>query len=406
MKKKKIAVGLSGGVDSALSAHFLKEQGYDVTGVYLECWNEPGCRSDQDRKDALQIALDLHISFTVLDFTQAYKDKVVAYFFHEYKAGRTPNPDVMCNQEIKFGLFYDWAMEHGFSHIATGHYAQIIESSKVEFVMSSRYSLTTSSDLHKDQTYFLYRLQQEQLEHILFPIGHLTKHQVRKEARKRAISVADKKDSQGICFIGKVDVRKFIQQELGKNPGDVIFSDGTIIGTHQGLWFYTIGQRHGFTIVPKKSTLTSKWKHGLPPLYVVGKNKENNQLIVGEKHETKRKVFEVGNVHWIDQKMKNIHTQLEFSQNEGKEGKTTDHDSKLYYVKIRHTGNMVPAKLQCVHLNRTKNTECQILRVTCQKFLHGVAPGQSAVFYQKIAEGVYQCLGGGVIMGSTDSTSP
>src|SRR5579859_249938 len=164
----KVALGMSGGVDSSLSAHLLVEQGYDVTGVYLECWRAPGCRTEEDRKDALTVALELNIPFQVLDFKKAYKEKVVEYFFSEYEKGLTPNPDVMCNKEIKFGLFYDWAMANGFDYVATGHYAQIGGK-------DGRSMLLTSKDSHKDQTYFLYRLRQEQLEHILFPIGHLTK---------------------------------------------------------------------------------------------------------------------------------------------------------------------------------------------------------------------------------------
>src|SRR5476651_1228149 len=223
MAKLKVALGMSGGVDSSLAAHLLLEQGYDVTGIYLECWRAPGCRSEEDRKDALAVALELHIPLQVLDFKQAYKDKVVEYFFDTYQKGLTPNPDVMCNKEIKFGLFYDWAMANGFNYVATGHYAQIHHEKK-----SDTFQLITSRDHHKDQTYFLYQLSEEQLAHILFPIGHLTKLQVRAEAKKLQLLVAEKKDSVGICFIGDIDVHAFLKERLGENPGKVVDTAGNI----------------------------------------------------------------------------------------------------------------------------------------------------------------------------------
>jgi len=193
---------MSGGVDSSLCAHLLKEQGYEVTGVFLECWRAPGCRTDQDRQDALKIALELDIPFQVLDFKKTYHDKVVEYFFKEYQAGRTPNPDIMCNKEIKFGLFYDWAMENNFDFVATGHYAK-----------TKNGQLLTPKDEWKDQTYFLYLIRDDQLQHILFPLADLTKKEVRAEAKKRNIHVADKPDSVGICFIGDIDVKKFIKKD-------------------------------------------------------------------------------------------------------------------------------------------------------------------------------------------------
>lgn len=230
----KIAVGLSGGVDSSVSAHLLKEAGHDVTGVYLECWRAPGCRAEEDRKDALAVALDLEIPFRSLDFRKEYRDRVVEIFFEDYRKGLTPNPDVWCNTEIKFGMFYEWAMSQGFDAIATGHYAQILPAGDVG---DQAFQMARSADEKKDQTYFLYRTRQDQLPHVLFPIGHLTKDEVRVEAKKRNIIVADKPDSQGICFIGDINVHDFLKEHLGEKPGDVLDVEGNVIGSHKGHWY-------------------------------------------------------------------------------------------------------------------------------------------------------------------------
>jgi len=207
--KVKVAVGMSGGVDSSLAAALLVEQGYDVTGVFLECWRAPGCRVDEDRKDALEVAMGLGIAYKVLNFKKEYKERVVEYFYDEYKAGRTPNPDAMCNREIKFGMFYEWAMEKGFDYVATGHYARIANGEwrianegKPVAISDRRLALQSGVDPKKDQSYFLYQIRPEQLAHILFPLGGMRKTEVRKEAKKRGLSVADKPDSVGICFIG------------------------------------------------------------------------------------------------------------------------------------------------------------------------------------------------------------
>jgi tRNA-uridine 2-sulfurtransferase len=356
MTMKKVALGMSGGVDSSLCAHLLKERGYEVTGVFLECWRVPGCRTDRDRKDALKIALELDIPFEVLDFKQTYHDKVVEYFFAEYKAGRTPNPDVMCNKEIKFGLFYGWAMKNDFDFIATGHYAK-----------SENGQLLTPKDEWKDQTYFLYLMNKEQVEHTIFPLGDLTKKEVRVEAKKRDIHVSDKPDSVGICFIGDIDVRKFIKERLGEKPGEVVDAQGNVIGSHDGIWFYTIGQRHGFTIKPsssiKQSDGTTIEKTNLPPFYVIGKDADENQLIVGFGSDAYQSEFSVSEIHLIDQGEK-LPEEL--------------------FVRIRHTGEMLPAKIE-------KNL------VELQEPAKGIAAGQSAVFYQKTDEDNFKCLGGGII---------
>lgn len=362
----KVALGMSGGVDSSLSAHVLLEQGFDVTGVYLECWRAPGCRTEEDRKDALAVALQLQIPFQVLDFKQTYKDKVVEYFFDEYEKGRTPNPDVMCNKEIKFGLFYDWAMENGFDYIATGHYAQVQDG-----------QLTTSKDEHKDQTYFLYRMREEQLKHILFPVGHLTKPEVRAEALKRELPVATKKDSVGICFIGDINVHGFLKDRLGEKPGTVTDTSGNVIGEHLGLWFYTVGQRHGFTIFPKtmidQADGTQIDRHNIPPFYVIRKNPEKNELIVGFGAETYQTHFAVTDLHWIH----------------------AAPTEKELLVRIRHTGQLLKATL--AYSKEKKDT----VTVQLDRPTQGIAEGQSAVFYlpREASAGTsnFACLGGGII---------
>lgn len=365
MQRKKVALGMSGGVDSSVAAHLLKEQGYDVTGVYLECWRAPGCRTEEDRKDALAVALELDIPFQVLDFKEAYRQRVVEYFFTEYAAGRTPNPDVMCNREIKFGLFYDWAMEQGFDAVATGHYAQILSATDKQPVLAS------AVDAHKDQTYFLYLLRPDQLDHVIFPIGHLTKPQVRQAARERHIRVAEKKDSVGICFIGDIDVTAFLKERLGEQPGDVVDMHGRVIGEHRGLWFYTVGQRHGFTIFPTIQTTDAAGhvvdKHNIPPFYVIRKNAAKNELVVGFGAETMAAQFRVAAPHLL------------FSP---------EHSAPTF-VRIRHTGALLPCTID-------RDGEGWMVKLVAP--IQGIAEGQSAVVYTPMTDhDELICWGGGVI---------
>ncbi len=382
-KKQKVALGMSGGVDSSLSASLLIEQGYEVTGVYLECWRAPGCRTEEDRQDALKVALQLNIPFKVLDFKEAYRQKVVENFFMEYEAGRTPNPDVLCNKEIKFGLFYDWAMSNNFDYIATGHYARVKNQEEAFF-------LTSSNDAKKDQTYFLYRLQETQLSHILFPIGHLTKDQVRKEAVARNLPVANKPDSQGICFIGEINVHNFLKERLGEKPGQVVNSSGEVMGEHKGLWFYTIGQRHGFEIFGKWKSQQGEEKHAMPPYYVVGKIPAKNQLIVGFGSETYKKEFVVEDVHLINNKFQVLNSKLQEPMNQ-----STDELINCL-VRIRHGGKLIRAKIK----KQKGKIVCQL-----DEPIQGIAEGQSAVFYAPLSQFLKEktstedmvCLGGGVI---------
>lgn len=399
---KKVALGMSGGVDSSLCAYLLKEQGYQVTGVYLECWRAPGCRTEEDRKDALKVALELDIPFQVLDFKQQYKDRVVEYFFNEYEAGRTPNPDVLCNKEIKFGMFYDWAMEQGFDFVATGHYAQIGNSQPPT---TNPQQLISSADTKKDQTYFLYRLRQEQLAHILFPIGHLTKQQVREEAKRRDIPVAEKPDSQGICFIGEINVHNFLKERLGENPGEVVNTKGEVMGRHTGLWFYTVGQRHGFEIFGKWKSQQGELRHAMPPYYVIGKLPETNQLLVGFGAETFRTEFGLEDVHWISPISENGFPGVETN---------LGYPISNLYVRIRHGGKLIPCKLIDKCISKQPTTNHQQLLCILDEPTQGIAEGQSAVFYQQletrdpksdistnlgypVSDLQYVCLGGGVI---------
>lgn len=350
--KKRIAVGLSGGVDSSVAALILKDQGHDVTGVYLKCYEKDaeGCASDEDRVSAVTICSQLGIPFAYQNYKKEYKKQVIDYFYSEYKKGRTPNPDIICNTDIKFGMFLDWALEQGFDHIATGHYARAEKNGGAK--------LLKGKDGKKDQSYFLYRLNQKQLSKVLFPLGEMTKKQVRAMAKKAGLKTHDRPDSQGICFIGEVDIKKFLQKRIKLNKGKVFHVNGGEVGTHEGVWFYTIGQRHGFKI---------KKYFGLP-LYVVDKNVKENKLIVGFAKDALKKEFAIEDLHWIS----------------GEEPKELKKKGKIFCkTRIRHLGNMHKAIF-------TK--EGGKLKVVMESPSFGAAPGQSTVLYKGD-----EVLGGGII---------
>lgn len=472
--KKKVAVGLSGGVDSSVSAALLIDQGYDVTGVFLTCWDEtrPGCRIDQDRKDALDIALQLGIPFVALDFKKEYKEKVIDYFYREYQAGRTPNPDTMCNREIKFGMFYDWALGNKYDYVATGHYARVAEpqatshkrhadnngnidssiplrstqndivADRVSHIASGKqkpyaishtpYALQRGIDEKKDQSYFLYQLRPEQLQHILFPIGHLTKEQVRAEAKKRGFKTATKPDSQGICFIGDIDVQDFLRERIEEEEGEVKIQIANskwqiansqqkpyaishkpyaykAIGQHHGVPFYTIGQKVGQEI--DQSLVAKLVKQGvldfdttkMPPLFVIAKDVATNTLIVGTEAETYRREFEVGEVNWlvgesvnqIPPKADQPRAEISKSDHEKTDNRTNRLTDKPLCVRIRHGGELVKAEIDSSTPLLSAQNDKVTIRTT--KPIKGVAPGQACVFYSEDSVDAL-VLGGGIIV--------
>ncbi|MFH0804445.1 MAG: tRNA 2-thiouridine(34) synthase MnmA [Candidatus Zambryskibacteria bacterium] len=296
-RKQRVFVGLSGGVDSAVSAALLKKDGYDVTGVFIKAWTPSGypCTWKDDRRSAMKVAAVLDIPFITLDLEKEYKKEVVDYMIAEYKIGRTPNPDVMCNKEIKFGHFLKFALKNGADFVATGHYARTSsptlllskekgegrKNDSIEVAVPPHLAkvrglgggvLLEGADKNKDQSYFLWTLTQNQLKHILFPIGDLQKAEVRKLAKKFGLPQAERKDSQGVCFLGKVDMKEFLEKNIGAKRGKVLNEKGEEIGEHEGAVLYTIGERHGFTIAKK----TEKEA----PLYVVAKDIKENIITV------------------------------------------------------------------------------------------------------------------------------
>lgn len=266
-KAKRVFVGLSGGVDSSVAALRLKKQGYDVVGVFIKVWHPDFlvCNSEQERLDAMRVAAHLDIPFLTCDAEKAYRDDVAQYFISEYLAGRTPNPDVMCNKHVKFGAFLDFAKDHGADFIATGHYARRVDE-------SSGPQLYRGIDPNKDQSYFLWTLTPEQLAYTLLPIGDTIKDTIRFEASEAKIPTAQKKDSQGICFLGQVDIKDFLGHYTKLETGNVLNEQGEIIGTHEGALVYTPGQRHGLNINTHEATRL--------PYYVVSKNLDQNTVTV------------------------------------------------------------------------------------------------------------------------------
>ncbi len=349
---KKVFVGLSGGVDSSVSAYLLKKQGFDVTGVFIKVWYPEfiSCNWRKEMHDAMRICAKLKIPFLLCDLESEYKKGVIDYMINEYKLGRTPNPDVMCNKEVKFKAFFDFAIKNGADYIATGHYAQNIEE-------DGKFHLINSVDKEKDQTYFIWNLNQKVLSKVLFPIGHLQKSGVRKIAKKARLFTSVKKDSQGLCFIGHVNMKDFLRKFLETVSGDVLNEKGEIIGRHGGSILYTIGERHGFEIFHKKNEDT--------PLYVTKKDSEKNIIIVSDiKKETSTNKITINNVNLI--------------QNESLLNKNIE-------VKTRYRQD----NQKCI-VTKQNSKEIELLFENQQNSL---ASGQSIVFYNG-----KECLGGGVIV--------
>ena len=264
---KSVYIGLSGGVDSSVAALRLIKRGYNVTGVFIKVWHPDFlvCNWEQERLDAMRVAAKLGIPFLTCDAEAEYRDAVASYFIESYRVGLTPNPDVMCNKEVKFGAFYKFALERGADYIATGHYAQ---TKAVDGVTQ----MHRGTDTEKDQSYFLWTLPTEILEHVLFPVGDTTKDVIRAEAQEAGLLTADKKDSQGVCFLGHIDIPDFLSHYIDLKEGEVINENKKVIGSHQGAFVYTIGQRQGFMLNTQDSNRT--------PHYVIAKDIQTNTITV------------------------------------------------------------------------------------------------------------------------------
>lgn len=376
---------MSGGVDSSLTAALLVEQGHEVTGVYMKNWTQdlPGmqCPWAEDLADAKRVAVQLGIPFKVYDFQAEYKHKVVDYMIMEYQAGRTPNPDIMCNQEVKFKLFLETALADGAEMIATGHYARVARVSggvgqslasdsldangsfvlsrsagKAESSASNRPTppagavMMTAVDTNKDQTYFLYRVTAEALGKTLFPLGEFEKPEVRRMAEERGLLTASRKESMGICFVGSVGIREFLSEFVQTSPGKIIDRDsGEVVGNHDGAIFYTLGQRHGLNL------------GGGLPYYVVGKDMSKNEVYVSRNLNDGsmwQRELHLRDIHWIN---------------------NAPEPSDTLHVRLRHRGKLLPVTLQgsALHLEEPERA---------------AAAGQSAVIYRGD-----EVLGGGII---------
>lgn len=269
----RVVVGMSGGVDSSATALKLKREGYDVVGIFMKNWDDTDengvCTATEDYKDVQVVANQIGIPYYSVNFEKEYWNKVFEYFLDEYKKGRTPNPDVICNKEIKFKAFLDYAMDLGADYVATGHYA------RVERDDDGTVHMLRGVDSNKDQTYFLNQLSQDQLQRVMFPLGEMEKPDVRQLAEEAGLKTADKKDSTGICFIGERDFKEFLMNYLPAQPGEMQTLDGDVVNTHDGLMYYTIGQRQGLGIGGSK-------EYGNEPWFVIGKDLERNVLLVGQ----------------------------------------------------------------------------------------------------------------------------
>ena len=353
----RIVVGLSGGVDSSVAAWLLLRQGFDVRGMFMKNWEgddaDDACTAEQDFADAKQVCAQIGIALHAANFSSEYWQRVFSYFLEEYRAGRTPNPDVLCNKEIKFKSFLDHALELGADRIATGHYARVQERDGIFHLLKAR-------DGNKDQTYFLYTLGQAQLAKVLFPVGELTKHEVREIAARQGFVNHAKKDSTGICFIGERNFKKFLSRYLPAQPGEIRTVDGALIGRHDGLMYYTLGQRQGLGIGGRRNGSGDPW-------YVVDKDMARNVLIVAQGHDHPllfSSRLQAGDLHWVAGAVPQLPAPC---------------TAKTRYRQ---------ADQSCV-ITAIKDGICEVV---FDKPQWAVTPGQSVVFYHDA-----ECLGGGVI---------
>ncbi len=354
---RRIVVGMSGGVDSSVTALLLKQQGYDVIGLFMKNWedddNDEYCSSRQDLLDAVSVADTIGIPIEAVNFSKEYKDRVFSYFLREYEAGRTPNPDILCNAEIKFKAFLDHAISLGAETIATGHYAQVRE-------VGGSFQLLKAADASKDQSYFLHRLDQSQLSRAMFPLGKILKSEVRRLAEEHGLSNYAKKDSTGICFIGERPFREFLNRYLPSQPGEMRTPEGLVVGQHMGLSFYTLGQRQGLGIGGAKDSSGEPW-------FVAAKDMERNRLTVVQGHDHPlllKHELEALDMHWISGNVPDL--------------------SRNYAAKTRY---------------RQEDAACSIAlkeggftNFSFEQAQWAVTPGQSVVAYDGEI-----CLGGGII---------
>ena len=351
----KIVVGISGGVDSSVAAYLLKKQGHEVIGLFMINWEEKdgACTAEEDYEDVKRVCNKLGIPYFSVNYAKEYYQRVFQYFLEEYKAGRTPNPDVLCNREIKFGPFLDKAITLGADMIATGHYAKKIEK-------DGKFYLAKADDHNKDQSYFLNQLSQYQLSKVLFPLAEISKPQVREIAKKLELSTATKKDSTGICFIGERNFKKFLSEFLPAQPGDIVDRQGRVVGKHDGLMYYTLGQRRGLNIGGLKGGNGKRW-------FVLEKDLQNNRLIVSQGEDDL--LFSDGlfatDMNWIPEK--------------------PEKEEFECYAKFRYRQPDQKVKV--------KITGATTIQVDFDQKQRAITPGQFVVLYDN--NGI--CLGGGII---------
>ncbi len=382
--KKKVFVGMSGGVDSSVSAALLLRDGYDVTGVFIKVWQPSAdilesitglnCTWREDRLDAMRVAAKIGIKFETLDLEAEYKREVVDYMIAEYRAGRTPNPDVMCNKYVKFGGFFDWAMKQGADYVATGHYAQILPSPSAP----NTFNLVAGNDTNKDQSYFLWTLTQEQLRRTLFPVGGIEKPRVRELAKSFGLPTAEKKDSQGLCFIGKIDVKEFLSHYIQPKAGEVLDIDGTVIGRHDGAFFFTLGERRGFIINDSHKTPNDD------PYYIVAKDVEKNTITVAHKIIAEdAPENSVGTLPYG-------RTETHLIKVNWPGGNGSNYVGKRLMARSRYRATLTPVMIMRIEPGKAgRESSCEI---NFEEPQYALSPGQSLVMYDGAI-----CVGGGII---------